>query len=146
MKPQICGALESVRFAEEVVLVDGGSTDDSTRIAEEFGARFFVRRNSMQLNINKNFGLDQSRSEWVLILDTDERIPAQLALEIERQISEGSYDGYYITRRNYFGRRWLAHGGWYPDRVLRLFRRGKGRFECKHVHEMLTLTGRVKLS
>ena len=136
-------ALESVKFADEVVLVDGGSTDDSVSVARAFGAQVFVRGNSRQLDVNKNFGFDNSHCDWILILDTDEKVPPTLGVEIRNAIRTGEYDGYLIKFRNFFGRRWLAHGGWYPDPHLRLFRRGKARYECRHVHEALRIEGRI---
>lgn len=138
------GALQSAVFANEVIVVDGKSSDNSLEIARQFGAKVFVRNNPSQLNINKNFGFEKACGDWVLSLDTDERIPQTLAKEIQKIIQgPNATNGYFIKRRNFFGKKWLAHGGWYPDAQLRLFRRGKGKFECKHVHEMLKVNGEV---
>lgn len=138
------GALQSVAFTDEVIVVDGGSTDNSLEVAKKFGAKVFVRDNPPQLNINKNFGFEKATRDWILSLDTDERIPSSLAGEIQKIIQDPSAaNGYFIKRRNFFGKKWLAHGGWCPDAQLRLFRKGKGNFECKHIHEMLKVDGKI---
>lgn len=137
------GVLHSVDFADEIIVVDGGSTDNSRAVARAFGAKLFTRENSRQLNLNKNFGFDNSHCDWILVLDTDERVPSTLGSEIKDAICSEAYEGYLIKRRNFLGRKWLAHGGWYPDEHFRLFRRGKARFECRHVHEELKVDGKI---
>lgn len=136
------GALQSVAFTDEVIVVDGGSTDNSLEVAKKFGAKVFVRDNPAQLNINKNFGFEQAKGDWILSLDTDERIPSELAQEIRKVIEDpNAADGYFIKRRNFMGKKWVKYGGRWPDPVLRLFKKGQGKFACKHVHEMLEVDG-----
>jgi glycosyltransferase involved in cell wall biosynthesis len=138
----LLGALQTCSVADEVLVVDAGSDDDSERIAGEFGARVLVRQNE-PVNVSKNFGFREASGDWIFSLDTDERITANLANEIRKTICDNfAADGYFVKRRNFFGKRWLAHGGWYPDYQLRLFRRGRAGFECRHIHEVPRLKGR----
>jgi len=137
-------ALESVRFADEVIVADCDSEDATALIARGYGARVFSRPNLANLNVNKNFTFDQAKSDYILCLDADEMVPAETAAEIRmivRQQPERA--GYYLPRRNYFLGRWLKHGGHYPDWQLRFFRRGKGRFPESHIHERLCIDGEV---
>ena len=94
------------------------------------------------LNINKNFGFP-SKNDWILSLDADERISPELAKEIQSSIinHKSSVDGYWIPRKNIIFGKWIEHTGWYPDYQFRLFKKGKGKFEEKHVHEMIKLEG-----
>ena len=137
-------ALESVRFAQEIVVADCESTDETALIAKAFGARVFSRPNLINLNVNKNFTFDQAQCDYILCLDADEIVPRETAHEIREVIRrERSEKGFYLPRRNYFLGKWLRHGGQYPDWQLRLFRRGQGRFPEKHVHERLHVDGPV---
>lgn len=139
---QIRGALESAQFADEIVLVDCGSTDDTAKRAEEFNrVRTFRRPNNPNLNVNKSFGIEQLHTDWVFYLDPDERIPNALAQEIRSVISTTKHNGFRVPRRNFFFGKWLQHGGQYPDRQLRLFRKGHANFPNRHVHEALTVDG-----
>ncbi len=136
-------ALDSVAWADQVVVVDAGSTDDTAEIARKNGAEVHKESNKKNLNINKNISIDHCTSDWVLILDADEQIPDSLTGEIRRTINEVQHDGYLIPRSNVILGRGLRHGGQYPDYQLRLFRRNKGRFPAKHVHERLKVEGSV---
>ncbi len=137
-------ALQSVRFADEVIVVDCESTDATAAIAARSGAKVFSRPNLRNLNANKNFAFDQATCDFIFCLDADEAIPEATAGAIRRIIeSDPSKDAFFLPRRNYYFGRWLKHGGHYPDRQLRLFRRGKGRFPERHVHERLHVQGEV---
>ena len=92
------------------------------------------------LNINKNYGFSKANCAWILSLDADERVTEELGNEIQ-SLQEDSFSGYYIPRKNIIFGKWIENTGWYPDYQLRLFKRGKGRFEEKHVHEMLKIDG-----
>jgi glycosyltransferase involved in cell wall biosynthesis len=135
--------LEGVRWADEIIVVDNGSGDDTREICQSFGARVFAE-DWKGFARQKNSAIEKTRNEWVLSLDADERIPPELRREIET-ILKGtpSCEGYRIARRNFFLGRWIRRCGWYPDYNLRLFRKNKGRFEERAVHEKVIVEGRV---
>lgn len=136
--------LESVKWANEIVYVDCQSTDKSIEIAKKYTQKIFSRENTRNLNINKQFAIDNCKSDWVLLLDPDEVVPEMLKTEILKTINlSNAADGYLIDRRNFYFGHWLRFGGKYPDRQLRLFRNGKARFACIDVHERITVTGKV---
>jgi glycosyltransferase involved in cell wall biosynthesis len=135
--------LESVRFADEIVVVDSGSTDDTVPICREFGARIFDHPFA-GYGPQKNFGLDRASGDWILSVDADERVPDALREEILSAISSSeACDGYFVARKNYFGDTWIRHGGWFPDYTLRLFRKEKGRFNERSVHESVQIVGKI---
>lgn len=138
---KIAECLESVKkIASEIIFIDNSSTDNTLEIAKKFTDKTYKRENNPMLNTNKNFGFSKASEEWTLSLDADERITEELAEEILALDGEG-YDGYYIPRKNIIFGKWIQHTGWYPDYQLRLFRKGKGRFAEKQVHEMLNVDG-----
>ncbi len=134
--------LDSVSFADEVIVIDNESTDATAEIAKKHGATVIKRKNNLMLNVNKNFGFTKAKHEWILSLDADERIPEELAIEIAQTIeNKDALQGYWISRRNIIFGKWIKHTGWYPDYVLRLFKKKSGKFEERHVHEMIKLEG-----
>jgi glycosyltransferase involved in cell wall biosynthesis len=135
------GTLESVRWADEIVIVDDSSTDRTPEIAREFGAKFFTE-DWKGFGAQKNSAIAKCTSDWILSLDADEEVSAELAGEI-RTLLEGQpeYEAYFLPRRNFFLGRWIRHGGYYPDPKLRLFRRGIAQFEERTVHETIRATG-----
>jgi (heptosyl)LPS beta-1,4-glucosyltransferase len=137
--------LESVGWADERIVVDACSTDHTAELARQAGARIFVRP-WPGYGPQKNFGMDQARAEWILILDADERIPQALRQEIQETLEAGpgsAVGGYEIPRRNFFYGRWLRGGGMYPDYQLRLLRRSAGRYDGVVLHEQLQLHGTI---
>jgi glycosyltransferase involved in cell wall biosynthesis len=135
----IAECLASCSFADEVVVVDSGSDDDTCRIAEELGARVIVHPFAGHA-AQKNWGLEQLAHDWVLVLDADERVTAPLRDEITTLLREGpSRRGYRIRRRNTFLGREIRGCGWQRDRVLRLFDRRAGRYAPRRVHEEVRL-------
>ncbi len=137
--------LDSVMgWAQEVIVVDCESIDTTAEIARRSGAQVHSLPNNANLNINKNASFDLANCEWVLCLDADEVIPDELKQEIEAVIaSQPNHNGYLIPRRNFYFGVPLMHGGNYPDNQLRLFRRDKGRFAEKHVHERISIDGTI---
>jgi glycosyltransferase involved in cell wall biosynthesis len=118
--------LESVRWADEIVLVDSGSRDRTCEIAGNYGARVIVEPWRGYV-AQKQFALDLCTMDWTLLLDADEEISPELADEIRATIADPSAaSGYKLPRKNLFLGRWMKHGGFYPDPKLRLFRRGQG--------------------
>ncbi len=140
----IAACLKSVSFADEWLVVDSGSTDGTREIAESLGARVLQTADWPGFGVQKNRALDMARGRWVLSIDADERVSEELAAHIQEAIkSEQAVDGYEVSRLSRFCGQWMRHGDWYPDRVLRLFRREKGRFSSDLVHERLQVQGRV---
>lgn len=139
---QLGAALESAGWADQIIYVDCESTDDSVRIARRYTGLVFHRPNTNNLNVNKSFGFDQATTDWIFYLDPDEVIPPELAREI-RHVTDlaPAENAFTLARKNHYFGRWLKHGGKYPDFQLRLFRRGKARFACLHVHERLEVEG-----
>ncbi len=135
--------LESVQWADQVVLVDTFSTDGTPEIARELGAEVY-QEPWQGFARQKNSALEKAAGPWILSLDADERVTPALSREIEQVVGgDGTPVGYLLARKNYFGDRWIRHGGWYPDYNLRLFRKGAGRFQERAVHEKVTVTGEV---
>jgi glycosyltransferase involved in cell wall biosynthesis len=135
--------LESVAWADEIVLVDTGSGDRTLEVARRYTDRVFTTA-WQGYGRTKNFALDRARGEWVFSLDTDERVSAALKEEILGVLARGGpHAGYRVPRKNYFGGRWVRRLGWYPDYIVRLFRRGKGRFKDREVHEVVLVDGPV---
>jgi len=134
--------LRSLDWADEIIVVDCASEDGTAEIARRFTKHVYERPNLTDLNVNKNYSFDRAASDWILCVDADEVVGESLAAEITAVAAENrAPNGYFIARRNFWFGRALMHGGQYPDRQLRLFRRGKGRFPGRHVHERLILEG-----
>ena len=137
----IRACLQSVSWADEIIVVDAESTDRTAAIAKEYTDRVFVVP-WQGYAANKSFALAQARGEWIFWIDADEIVPAALAREIQDVIRSGPrYSGYEVARKAYFLGRWIKHCGWYPGYVLRLFRRDHGRFNEHRVHEGVELAG-----
>jgi len=132
--------LESVKWADEIVVVDSGSTDDTIAICREFTPLVYSH-DWPGFGMQKNRALDYASKDWVLSLDADERITPELRDEITRTLELGEMDGYFIPRLSQFCGKFIHHSGWYPDYVLRLFKRNVGRFSDSLVHERVLLTG-----
>ncbi len=134
--------IASVKFADEIIVIDNESTDKTPQIAKHEGAKVLTRRNNLMLNTNKNFGFTKAASDWILNVDADERITQDLVREITTVLStSGQINGYWIPRKNIIFGKWMRSGMWWPDYQLRLFRKGKGAFEEKHVHEYIKVIG-----
>lgn len=139
----ITDCLDSLAFCDEIVVIDGGSSDDTTALAKAKGARVVSAPDWRGYGPQKNLALSQAHGDWVLSVDADERVTAALAREIENAITEATADGYKMPRLSSFCGREMRHSGWYPDYVLRLFRRGKARFSDDLVHERVICEGAV---
>jgi len=140
--------LASIKLlANEIVIVDGGSSDDTRAIADKYGAKVSIEENRTNFHINKQHAIDACQSEWILQLDADERVSTMLLEEI-RQVINGdpllAADAYYLKRRNYFLGKWMNKGGMYPDPVIRLFRKGRAHLPAASVHELMSVNGTTK--
>jgi len=125
----IVDCIESLKnFADEIVVADGSSTDRTRELAENLGAKIIKTTNKPMFHINKNLAIDNCTSDWIFLMDADERVSKELVGEIKGIISKNPKEnGFWINRRNWFLGGYLTKGGAYPDSVIRLFRRGKGR-------------------
>jgi glycosyltransferase involved in cell wall biosynthesis len=139
----IAGCLDALAFCDERIVVDGGSSDETVRIAESKGARVLAHPFE-GFGAQKGYALSLATGDWVLSIDADERVPTALADEIRRAVEAGTADGYELPRRSAFCGRVMDHSGWSPDYVLRLFRRDKAYFTGDLVHERVVCTGKVE--
>jgi glycosyltransferase involved in cell wall biosynthesis len=134
-------ALESARWADEIVVVDCGSTDATLAVAREHSTRV-LRREWSGYADQKNFAAENAAHDWILSLDADERITPGLAGEIRALMaSEPRHAGYRIPRVSWYLGTWIRTTDWYPDRQLRLYDRRRGRWESRRVHESVALDG-----
>ncbi len=144
----LANCLQAVKdIADEFIVVDGQSSDNTTEIAKKFKAKVFTVPNQPIFHINKQLALEKAKGDWILQLDADEIVDTELKQEIKKiinsPISAINYSGYYLKRKNYFLGHWLKKGGQYPDPVIRLVRKGFARFPQKSVHEQIHVSGTV---
>jgi glycosyltransferase involved in cell wall biosynthesis len=132
--------LDSVAFADEIVLMDCGSTDATRALAQKKGAAVHVSADWPGFGLQKNRALALAQHEWVLSIDADERVSEALALQIQAAIRSGTQSAFEIPRLTQFCGQWIHHCGWTPDYVLRLFRREGARFTDDLVHERVTVS------
>jgi len=148
-------ALESIGFADEIIVVDSHSTDRTRELALGFRGRSrdgreveprVIERDWPGHVEQKNFAIDQAQHDWVLCLDADERVSSRLRQEIASVLGVDSpeFDGYTMPRKTYYLGRWILRGGWYPDRKLRLFRRSRGRWSGINPHDHVKVQGRTR--
>lgn len=135
--------LKSLAFCDEIVVVDDASTDGTVAIAQTAGAKVVQVPDFPGFGRQKQRALEAATGTWIVSIDADERVPEPLAAEIRSVIAGPAHAGYRINRKVYFLGRFLRHGGWYPDRVLRLARRDSARFSDDPVHERLEVDGSV---
>lgn len=142
--------LEAVEdIADEIIVVDGNSTDKTRQIAKEHGAQVIKTTNKKIFHINKQMAIDRCQGEWILQLDADEVVTGKLKSEIKNILAKGqrlnakSCDAYWIPRKNFFLGKWLKKTGQYPDYVIRFFKKGKAHLPCKSVHEQMEVEGKV---
>jgi glycosyltransferase involved in cell wall biosynthesis len=140
---RIDACLASVTFADEWIVVDSASSDDTAERARRFGAQVIVTADWPGFGAQKQRALDRATGRWVLAIDADERVTPELAASIQHVVAagEGGPLAYEVSRLSSFCGRWIRHGDWYPDRVLRLFRRDKARFSADRVHERVIVEG-----
>ena len=137
----IKAACESVAWADEILVVDSESTDATRSVAESSGARV-ITNPWPGFGAQKQFAVNEAKHEWIFSLDADERVSDELKQSIAalRNKSDGELaDGYEISRRTFYQQRWIRGGGWYPDRQLRLFRKSRGHWKQRHIHESVEM-------
>ena len=135
--------LQSIAWVDEIIVVDAASTDATAEIARSHDARVFSPE-WKGFGPAKQFALEQATGDWVLSIDADEEVSFTLKNEIMQLLEkEPLCAGYTIARKTQFLGRWILHSGWYPDFVLRLFRRSSGRFTPALVHEEILVDGEI---
>jgi glycosyltransferase involved in cell wall biosynthesis len=137
--------LESIKWIEEIIIVDSFSTDRTVDICKEYTQKIFQREWPGHVR-QKQFALEQAQGEWILSLDADERLSPEAAEEMKKEIFDDvpDIDGFRFPRHSYYLGRWINHGGWYPDCKLRLIRKGKGRWGGRDPHDKIIADGPTK--
>lgn len=138
--------LESVKFADEIVVNDSNSTDRTVEVARSFNCKVILSEFT-GFGDAKQRALEQATGNWVLSIDADEEVDSVLQQQIKEAVNSDKAAGYLLNRKSQFLGRWIEHSGWYPDWVLRLFKRDSGSFDESLVHESISVGGAVaKLS
>jgi len=143
-KENIRQCLQSISFAGQIVIVDSGSTDNTLEIAAEFGCEIYSEA-WRGFGPQKQSAIDKCSQPWILVLDADERIPPDTADIIKKIVTDSNVKdaGFSFPRKNYFQGRWIKHAGWWPDRIVRLFRKEAGRITTAMVHESVEVQGMI---
>ncbi|RDU96465.1 glycosyltransferase family 2 protein [Trinickia dinghuensis] len=143
-QPRLAQCLEALRFADDIVVIDGGSADETVAIARALGARVVVEPDWPGFGRQKNRAVAALDTDWILSIDTDEVVTPELAASIRQAIDSPRAEVYSLDRLSSFCGHWVRHSGWYPDWVPRLFKRGAARFSDDLVHERLVFDGRIE--
>ncbi|MCH9646139.1 MAG: glycosyltransferase family 2 protein [Proteobacteria bacterium] len=138
----IADAVKSASFADEVLVLDSGSTDETRSIAKNLGAKV-MHQEWLGFGMQKNKAVELASNDWVFVLDSDERITPELQIEILNTLKNPMADGYYVARLNNFFGKYIRHCGLYPDCSIRLFNRQKGKFNDVTVHESVQIQGKT---
>ncbi len=134
--------LKSVSFADDIVVVDSGSTDRTVEIAKDMGCRVFIEE-WKGYGPQKQSAVKKCKNEWVLIIDADERIPEETKEKITEIVKNPLADAYSFPLKNFFHGKWIKHCGWWPNRKIRLFRKSRGMVNEALVHESVEVSGTV---
>jgi glycosyltransferase involved in cell wall biosynthesis len=139
----IADCLNTLRWADELLVLDSYSDDSTVEIAERMGVEVRQRRFD-NYALQRNAALGMASLDWVLFVDADERVTEKLADEIRVVVDDDAFDGWWVPRKNYIFGKWIRHAGWYPDHQLRLLRRARARYdERREVHELVDLDGQA---
>jgi glycosyltransferase involved in cell wall biosynthesis len=141
----ICRCLESVRWTDELIVVDSFSTDRTVELARQYTDKVLQRTWAGHV-LQKQFALEQATGDWIISLDADEELSPGAAAEIKSVLSAAPADvnGYSFPRQSFYLGRWIKHGGWYPDRKVRLVRRGHARWGGEDPHDKLAADGQTR--
>lgn len=129
-------------FADEIVVVDLGSSDQSISVCKEFGAKVFKHELVSFVEKVRNFAISKAEGEWILVLDPDEMVSEKLKEKLKQVISEGQYQAVNIPRKNIFFGKWIAHTNWWPDRHIRFFKKGKVSWSDR-IHSYPEVEGKI---
>jgi len=141
-KDNIRACLESLKWVDEIVVVDSYSTDGTVEICREYTGKVFQNKWPGFVN-QKNYALSLAANDWVISLDADEAVSPELKAEIEtlwQTDAPKEYSGFYIPRKTIYLGKWIKHGGWYPDRKLRLFKKSAGKWGGIDPHDRVELS------
>ena len=131
---KLARCLESVKWADEIVIVDDNSTDKTVEVARNYTERIFQKKMDIE-GKHRNYAYSLANNNWILSLDADEQVTSELKEEITMLLKNSlEFEGYTIPRRNYIGKYWVRFGGWYPSAQLKLFKKGSLRYEEAEVH------------
>ena len=137
----IAACLETLHWADELIVLDSFSDDGTVEVARASGAEVRQRRFDNYAR-QRDAALGMTSKEWVFFVDADERATPELAEEIRHVVSQGDFNGWWVPRRNYIFGKWIRHAGWFPDHQLRLLRRDSARYDLRReVHELVVLDG-----
>lgn len=136
----IDSCIESVGWADEIIVVDDESTDRTVEIARRHSAKVFRRKMDIE-GRHRNWAYGQANNNWVLSLDADETVTPELKIEIEKAIQSSDFVAYDIPLRNFIGNYWVRYGGWYPAAKVRLFKKDKFKYEESEVHPRVLING-----
>ena len=134
--------LESLSWADEIVVLDSESKDRTVEIARDYTDKVFIEPWTGQ-GAHKNRAINLAQGPWIFSVDADERATPELAKEIRKAVDKGTSDAYALRRKNIYRGQWIRHSGWWPDWVTRLFRKNGARFNDRVIHEALVLEGPI---
>ena len=139
----IVGAIQSVAFADEIIIVDSFSSDQTINLAKPLATKI-IQKEYKNSASQKNWAIPQAKYDWILLIDADERITPKLAQEIQQILRYNiSESGFWIYRQNHFMGKKVHFSGWQYDKVIRLFKKNKCRYESKNVHAEITTKGKI---
>ena len=141
----ITDCLKSVEWADEIIVIDSKSTDRTVELASKFTKKIYLTEN-LPFARKKNIAIEKATYDWVLSIDADERVTLELKGKILGIVNsaDNKYDAYYLNRKSFFINKFIKHCGWYPDYVLRLFKKSSGaKFSENLVHEKLLVIGKI---
>lgn len=138
----ICRCLNSVLWADEIIVLDSGSDDNTIELCKAYTDKIFST-DWPGFGIQKQRALDKARGDWILSIDADEQVTTELKAEIQQALEKNQFDGFEIPRLSSYCGRNMKHGGWWPDYVLRLFKRELGKFSPELVHERIYVNGTI---
>jgi len=138
-------AINSVNWADEIIVVDSGSQDQTCTIASQLGAKV-VKNNWPGFGQQKNYAHDLAKNDWILNIDADEEVTDSLAKEIQNFLHhpDDKVHGFYLKRKTFYLNRWIMYGGWYPNKLVRMSRKNASRWTTPEVHEELKVNGNLK--
>lgn len=142
---KIAACLSSLDFVDEIIVVDSGSTDKTEEICRSYPRVKFYCQPWLGFGPQKNYAVSLATHEWIFSIDADEVVTPELAAEIQATVHDTcDFTGCWVQRKNMYKKQWIKHGGWWPDEVLRIFRKDKGCFNDRRVHESVEIDGSTK--